>query len=143
MDVTRDIVCLVLRAAMSLYEDFVYHREFFSGSNYVVLEYSARVADQKLKGIHFDEGGKRCLLGGSKDPRVPLPYELGRRNMRHCLRVEVDAIKCKFQRAIDPSEGHAGDHDHGPKCKTVLMHAPWNEVKVLRSGHCQMMCLKS
>ena len=58
---TRNIVCLILRTAMSVYEDFVYHREFFSGLNDVVLEYSARVADKKLKGveiIHFDEEGK-------------------------------------------------------------------------------------
>jgi len=58
---TRDIVCLVLRTAASVFEDFVYHREFVSGPNDVVLEFSARVGDKKLKGvdiIRFDEAGK-------------------------------------------------------------------------------------
>jgi hypothetical protein len=34
----------------------------FLGSNDVVLEYSAGVADKKLKGIHFDEEGKRRVF---------------------------------------------------------------------------------
>jgi hypothetical protein len=55
-----DLVCLVLRTAMSVFEDFAYHREFVSGPSDVVLEFSARVGDKKLKGvdlIHFDEQG--------------------------------------------------------------------------------------
>jgi hypothetical protein len=58
---TRDVVCLVLRTAASVFEDFVYHREFTAGPNDVVLEFSARVGDKKLKGvdiIHFDDTGK-------------------------------------------------------------------------------------
>jgi hypothetical protein len=57
---TRDVVCLVLRTAASVFEDFVYHREFTAGPNDVVLEFSARVGDKKLKGvdiIRFDEAG--------------------------------------------------------------------------------------
>jgi hypothetical protein len=58
---TRDVVCLVLRTAASVFEDFVYHREFVAGPNDVVLEFSARVGDKKLKGvdiIRFDETGR-------------------------------------------------------------------------------------
>jgi hypothetical protein len=58
---TRDVVCLVLRTAASVFEDFVYHREFVAGPNDVVLEFSARVGDKKLKGvdiIRFDEAGQ-------------------------------------------------------------------------------------
>ena len=57
---TRDVVCLVLRTAASVFEDFVYHREFVAGPSDVVLEFSARVGDKKLKGvdiIRFDETG--------------------------------------------------------------------------------------
>src|ERR1700687_4605255 len=55
---TRDVVCLGLRTAESVFEDFVYHREFVAGENDVVLEFSARVGDKKLKGvdmIRFDD----------------------------------------------------------------------------------------
>jgi hypothetical protein len=38
---TRDVVCLVLRTAASVFEDFAYHREFVAGPNDVVLEFSA------------------------------------------------------------------------------------------------------
>jgi hypothetical protein len=58
---TRDVVCLVLRTAANVFEDFVYHREFTAGPNDVVLEFSARVGDKKLKGvdiIRFGEAGK-------------------------------------------------------------------------------------
>ena len=56
----REAVCLVLRAAESVFEDFVYHREFVSGPNDVGLEFSARIGDKKLKAIdliRFDEAG--------------------------------------------------------------------------------------
>jgi len=58
---TRDVVCLVLRTAASVFEDFVYHRAFVAGPNDVVLEFSARIGYKKLKGvdiIRFDEAGK-------------------------------------------------------------------------------------
>jgi hypothetical protein len=57
---TRDVVCLVLRTAASVFEDFAYHREFVAGPHDVVLEFSARVGDKQLKGvdiIRFDEAG--------------------------------------------------------------------------------------
>jgi hypothetical protein len=53
------IVCIVLRAAAEVLEDFTYHREFTSRHD-AALEFSARVGDKKLKGvdlIHFDEAG--------------------------------------------------------------------------------------
>ena len=56
----RDAVCLVLRAAEAVFEDFVYHREFVSGPTDVALEFSARVGDKKLKAIdlvRFNEAG--------------------------------------------------------------------------------------
>lgn len=45
-------VTLVLRTVMTVFEDFAYHREFASadGRN-VVLEFSARVGERKLKGV--------------------------------------------------------------------------------------------
>lgn len=56
----REAVCLVLRAAEAVFEDFVYHREFVSGPSDVALEFSARIGDKKLKAIdliRFDEAG--------------------------------------------------------------------------------------
>ena len=56
----RAAVCLVLRAAESVFEDFVYHRQFVSGPNDVALEFSARVGDKKLKAmdiIRFNAAG--------------------------------------------------------------------------------------
>ena len=47
----REAVCLVLRAADAVFEDFVYHRELVSGESDVALEFSARVGDKKLKAI--------------------------------------------------------------------------------------------
>jgi hypothetical protein len=53
---------LVLGAAVQVFEDFAYHRQFASddGLN-VTLEFSARVGDKQLKGvdlIRFNEDGK-------------------------------------------------------------------------------------
>jgi hypothetical protein len=56
----REATCLVLRAAESVFEDFVYHREFVSGADSVALEFSARVGDKKLKAmdiIRFNAAG--------------------------------------------------------------------------------------
>lgn len=52
---------LVLRTVLTIFEDFIYHREFASedGLN-VVLEFSATVDGKQLKGvdlIRFDENG--------------------------------------------------------------------------------------
>jgi hypothetical protein len=57
-----EAVLLVLGTVIEVFEDFVYHRELASddGLN-VVLEFSARVGDKKLKGIdlvRFDEDGR-------------------------------------------------------------------------------------
>lgn len=53
---------LALRTAVSVFEDFTYHRELSTedGLN-AVLEFSAKVGDKKLKGIdmiRFDESGR-------------------------------------------------------------------------------------
>lgn len=54
-------VTLILRTVLTVFEDFEYHRQFASadGRN-VVLEFSARVGEKKLKGVDliaFDESG--------------------------------------------------------------------------------------
>lgn len=55
-------VQLILGTVIQVFEDFVYHRELASADGLnVVLEFSARVGDRKLKGIdmvRFDEAGK-------------------------------------------------------------------------------------
>lgn len=52
----------ILSTVSTIFEDFAYHRQFWSeGEDAVVLEFSARVGDKKLKGIDiisFDEAGK-------------------------------------------------------------------------------------
>ncbi len=55
-------VTLILQTVMTVFEDFAYHRQFASddGRN-VVLEFSARVGDKRLKGVDiiaFDTDGK-------------------------------------------------------------------------------------
>ena len=52
----------IISTVNTIFEDFAYHREFWSeGRQSVVLEFSARVGDKKLKGIDiisFDDAGK-------------------------------------------------------------------------------------
>lgn len=49
---SREAVVLILRTVMTVFEDFTYHREFATGDGLsVVLEFSARVGDRKLKGV--------------------------------------------------------------------------------------------
>lgn len=54
-------LCLALHTVVQVFEDFTYHREFISEEdNSVVLEFSARVGDKRLKGIdmiRFDDDG--------------------------------------------------------------------------------------
>ncbi len=57
----QKVVCIVLRGAMTVFQDFVYHREFASGDRDVCLEFAARVGDKALKGVDlvkFGEDGK-------------------------------------------------------------------------------------
>jgi len=59
---SAEAVLLVLGTVIEVFEDFTYHRQLASddGLN-VVLEFSARVGEKKLKGIdlvRFDEDGK-------------------------------------------------------------------------------------
>ena len=48
----RDLVCLMLRTAAGIFEDFEYHREFVGGES-AVLEFSARIGDIQLKAVHI------------------------------------------------------------------------------------------
>jgi hypothetical protein len=52
----------IIATVNTIFEDFAYHREFWSDADdAVVLEFSARVGDKTLKGIDiisFDEAGK-------------------------------------------------------------------------------------
>jgi hypothetical protein len=55
-------VTLLLRTVLTVFEDFAYHRQLVSEDGQsVVLEFSARVGDKKLKGvdlIQFDADGR-------------------------------------------------------------------------------------
>ena len=48
----RDLVCLLLRTAAGVFEDFKYHRKFLNGEN-AALEFSAHIGDVELKAIHI------------------------------------------------------------------------------------------
>ena len=48
----RDLVCLLLRTAAGVFEDFKYHREFLDGEN-AALEFSAHIGDVELKAVHI------------------------------------------------------------------------------------------
>jgi hypothetical protein len=58
----KQVVSFILTNVIQIFEDFTYHREFYSedGVN-VVLEFSANVGEKKLKGIdmiQFNEQGQ-------------------------------------------------------------------------------------
>jgi hypothetical protein len=48
----RDLVCLMLRTAAGVFEDFKYRREFLDGEN-AALEFSAHIGDVELKAVHL------------------------------------------------------------------------------------------
>lgn len=55
------VLCVALRGAMKVFQDFVYLRTFASGDRDVCLEFSARVGGKELVGvdlIKFDADGK-------------------------------------------------------------------------------------
>jgi len=56
------VASTILNTVVQVFQDFTYHRELATGDGLsVVLEFSARVGDRKLKGIdmiRFDEHGK-------------------------------------------------------------------------------------
>ncbi len=57
----KKVVCIVLRGAMKVFEDFEYRRELFDSENSVCLEFAASVGEKVLKGIDlikFDADGK-------------------------------------------------------------------------------------
>ncbi len=53
----KQVVCIVLRGAMKVFQDFVYHRELYDDANSVCLEFAARVGDKRLKGIDLVKFG--------------------------------------------------------------------------------------
>jgi SnoaL-like domain len=56
----RDLVCLMLRTAAGIFEDFEYHRTFVNDEN-AALEFSAHIGDVQLKAVHiirFNAAGK-------------------------------------------------------------------------------------
>jgi hypothetical protein len=59
---TAPVVATILQTVLTIFEDFMYHRELATDDgNSVVLEFSARVATRELKGIdfmRFDDAGK-------------------------------------------------------------------------------------
>jgi SnoaL-like domain len=48
----RDLVCLLVRTAAGVFEDFKYQRTFANGDD-AALEFSAHVGDIELKGAHL------------------------------------------------------------------------------------------
>lgn len=58
----KPVVYFILTNVIQVFENFTYHREFYSADgNNVVLEFSANVGDKKLKGIdmiQFNADGK-------------------------------------------------------------------------------------
>lgn len=58
----KPIVFFILSNVIQVFENFKYHREFYSEDSLnVVLEFSANIADKKLKGIdmiQFNQEGK-------------------------------------------------------------------------------------
>jgi hypothetical protein len=48
----RDLVCLLLRTAAGLFDDFKYHRELVDGEN-AMLEFSAHIGAIELKAVHL------------------------------------------------------------------------------------------
>lgn len=57
----KQVVCIVLRGAMQVFQNFAYHRELYDSADSTCLEFSATVGDKALKGIDlikFDQSGK-------------------------------------------------------------------------------------
>ena len=58
----KPVVFFILANVIQVFENFTYHRTFYSeDGNHVVLEFSANVGDKKLKGIdmiQFNDEGK-------------------------------------------------------------------------------------
>jgi hypothetical protein len=55
----RDLVCLLVRTAAGVLEDFKYHRQFAGGDS-AALEFSAHIGDEPLRAIHllrFNDAG--------------------------------------------------------------------------------------
>jgi SnoaL-like domain len=56
----RDLVCLLVRTAGSVLEDFRYHRQFAAGDS-AALEFSAHIGNEPLRAVHllrFNDAGE-------------------------------------------------------------------------------------
>jgi hypothetical protein len=65
----KQVVFFILSNVIQVFENFTYHREFFTEDGLsVVLEFSANVGEKKLKGFDF-------LLRLSNAPKAPFPQK--------------------------------------------------------------------
>ena len=61
----REAVCLVLRAADAVFQDFVYHREFVSGPNDVALSQEFEVMVRPATGLMALGAAMQARLGAA------------------------------------------------------------------------------
>ena len=86
----KPVVTFILTNVIQIFENFTYHREFYSedGLN-VVLEFSANVGEKKLKGIdliQFNEPGQMIdfeLMLRPKSGLEALAAKMGERIMQY------------------------------------------------------------
>ncbi|ANF81878.1 hypothetical protein A3K93_06515 [Acinetobacter sp. NCu2D-2] len=83
---SKPVVFFILTNVIQVFENFKYHREFYSADgNNVVLEFSANVGDKSLKGIdmiQFDDQGQIVdfeVMIRSKSGLEALAEQMGRR----------------------------------------------------------------
>ncbi|ATO20344.1 hypothetical protein BS636_12025 [Acinetobacter sp. LoGeW2-3] len=84
----KPVVFFILTNVIQVFENFTYHRTFYSeDGNHVVLEFSANVGDKKLKGIdmiQFDDEGKMIdfeVMIRPKSGLEALAAQMGQRMM--------------------------------------------------------------
>jgi len=84
----KPVVFFILTNVIQVFENFTYHRTFYSeDGNHVVLEFSANVGDKKLKGIdmiQFNDEGKMIdfeVMIRPKSGLEALAAQMGQRMM--------------------------------------------------------------
>lgn len=82
----KQIVFFILTNVIQVFENFTYHREFYSSDSHnVVLEFSANIGDKKLKGIDmikFNNKGQMIdfeVMIRSKSGLEALAEQMGQR----------------------------------------------------------------
>lgn len=82
----KQIVFFILTNVIQVFENFTYHREFYSSDGHnVVLEFSANIGDKKLKGIDmikFNDEGQMIdfeVMIRSKSGLEALAEQMGQR----------------------------------------------------------------